>query len=83
MCIHMKRKQQLNYLKAKQEQRDISMKELQTSLTNTMQDIKRLVAVPNWEELYKEKLLGIFLDTRDKMFEDSLIFKKEYEDVFD
>ena len=79
----MKRKQQLNYLKAKQEQRDISMKELQTSLTNTMQDIKRLVAVPNWEELYKEKLLGIFLDTRDKMFEDSLIFKKEYEDVFD
>ncbi len=79
----MKRKQQLNYIKAKQEQRDISMKELQTSLTNTMLGIKRLIAVPNWEELYKEKLYGILIDTLDKMYQDSQTFQKEYNDVFD
>ena len=83
MCIQMKRRQELNYIKAKQEQKEISMKELQKSIANIMIGIKTLMLVPNWEELYKEELIGIFLDTRDKMFEDSLIFQKEFNDVFD
>jgi len=69
--------------KEEQQKRDISMKELQTSLNNIMVDIKTLVERPHWQKLYREELYGILIDGSDKMIETAKIFRKEYNDVFE
>lgn len=58
-----------------------SMKEYQNTLKNIFADIKMIIQRPGWEKLYKEKLIGIFIDWSDQMYDNEQIYKKELEKV--